>query len=620
MMGEARTVRVWYRTTRTSLGYRGESAGCSFVAYRAGQKVGEAEAVMGDGMAELVLGGRPDLPVTVYLPEGMGPLVSGVAGVEEPMIPAPLQPRWLAYGDGVTQGWLASAPAMAWPAVAGRKLGLDVCNLGYAGTARGETTSAVMLAETPAEVVSVAFGLNNWSRVPHTMGLMAEEVRCFLSVVRDGHPDAPIVVVSPTVRPDAEDTPNRVGATLADIRVAMEETVLECIGEGDENLFLVEGLTVLDPEDLEDGIYPGDEGHRRIAAAVSKVLVPHLPHLQAAAEIRWAAGRTPSVEVPATPAVTLGTTVPSTSGPATTVPATTVAATVPATTVPATTVAATVPATTGDPVTASSAPPAEPVNPGTRYVAPPRFDVQGIGSLDPESLNDALFDALSPNGAPVNGSPVNGSPVNGSPVNGSPVNGAPVDGRPVDVAMPGVGSIDSELAELLSLEESKLDSVPVDASSVEASTVNDVDAPSPPSGASPPSVTSAPNPTDVIDSLYFDGASVETTPADKAPADKAPADKAPADKAPVDKAAAEGKSEPAGAEIKKPIPRDTTPVDIEIADMVVAALSLATNGADDIIMARPPVSGAVDELEWTQEAERNPSGELEWAEAADPSS
>lgn len=135
MVGEARTIRIWYKTTRASLGYRGESAGCSFVAYRGGQKVAMAEAVMGEGMAEMVISGRPELPVTVYIPEGMQPLITGVAGVEETMVPAPPQPRWLAYGDAVTQGWLASAPAMAWPAVAGRKLGLDVCNLGYTGTA-----------------------------------------------------------------------------------------------------------------------------------------------------------------------------------------------------------------------------------------------------------------------------------------------------------------------------------------------------------------------------------------------------------------------------------------------------------------------------------------------------
>ena len=117
---------------------------------------------------------------------------------------------------------------------------------------------------------------------------MAEEVRCFLSLVRRSHPEVPIVVVSPTARPDAEETPNRVGATLSELRLALEETVRQCITDGDGMLFLVEGLSVVEPEHLEDGIYPGDEGHRRLAAAVSKILLPHLAELQEAAEKRWA--------------------------------------------------------------------------------------------------------------------------------------------------------------------------------------------------------------------------------------------------------------------------------------------------------------------------------------------
>jgi len=36
--------------------------------------------------------------------------------------------------------------------------------------------------------------------------------------------------------------------------------------------------------------------------------------------------------------------------------------------------------------------------------------------------------------------------------------------------------------------------------------------------------------------------------------------------------------------------RDNEPVDIAVADMVVAALSIATNGADDVIVVRDPVS------------------------------
>ena len=274
MVGDATAVDIAYHTATANLGYRGEGAGCTFAAYRAARKISEVEAVLGEGVVRLELPGEASRPAIVYLPEGMVPTVMSVTPVGGSIEPAPRRPRWLAYGDAITQGWLASAPSMAWPAVAGRQLGLDVCNLGYAGSARGETFSAAMLADHQAEAISIAYGVNCWSRIPHTPGLLAEGIRAFLAIVRSGQPATPVVVVTPIVRPDAEDTPNRLGATLADLRLAMEEAVHECIAAGDTNLYLVGGKTVMDPVELVDGVHPGDEGHKRLAAAVSRQLSP----------------------------------------------------------------------------------------------------------------------------------------------------------------------------------------------------------------------------------------------------------------------------------------------------------------------------------------------------------
>ena len=285
-VGSARTVRVWYRTTTANLGYRGEAAGCSFVAYREGRKIAEQEAELGEGMVELELSGPPNQPVIVYFPEGMAPVITGVAGVDAPVEPAPRQPRWLAFGDAITQGWLASGPALAWPAVAGRKLGLEVCNLGYGGSARGDMTSALLLANTPAEIISIAFGMNAWSRVPHTPALLAEEVRAFVALIRRRPPTTVIVVVSPSLRPDAEGSANALGATLADLRSAMESAVRELIDAGDDRLFLVEGASVFGADDLADGVYPSDEGHKRLAAAFSKHVAPLMGELRTAAATR----------------------------------------------------------------------------------------------------------------------------------------------------------------------------------------------------------------------------------------------------------------------------------------------------------------------------------------------
>jgi lysophospholipase L1-like esterase len=181
--------------------------------------------------------------------------------------PAPRGPRWLAYGDSIAEGWIASGPSGAWPAVAARRLGLDVVNLGYAGSARGELPSAQHLAALDADVISISHGTNCWSRIPFSTALFREQTRAFLDLVRQGHPDTPIVVTSPIVRPDAEATPNVLGATLVDLRVAMEELTRELIAEGDEHLTLVEGGNLVGPDDLPDGIHPGDHGHEVLADA-----------------------------------------------------------------------------------------------------------------------------------------------------------------------------------------------------------------------------------------------------------------------------------------------------------------------------------------------------------------
>jgi lysophospholipase L1-like esterase len=199
-----------------------------------------------------------------YLPATPGLRVVSADGDVEP---APAQPRWIAYGDSITEGWVTSTPAQAWPAVAGREHGLDAINMGYAGAARGEIVSAEHVAELPADVITIAHGTNCWTAIPHSAGMVAEGLRAFLDVVRQGHPETPIVVVSPIVRPDAETTPNRLGATLQDLRRAIEDVASER-----NDVDLVPGRDLVTAEQLPDGIHPGDEGHAAIAAAVGPVV------------------------------------------------------------------------------------------------------------------------------------------------------------------------------------------------------------------------------------------------------------------------------------------------------------------------------------------------------------
>jgi lysophospholipase L1-like esterase len=201
----------------------------------------------------------------------MRPSILGIRGVGGTVRPAPAQPRWLCYGDSIAEGWAASNPGRAWPAIAGRRYRLDVVNLGYAGAARGEMVSAEEIAGIAADVISLSYGTNCWTRIQHSAEQVGAGLDAFVDLVRSGHPDTPIVVASPVIRPDAEDQPNRLGATLGDLRSVIEARI-ERRGAVDHQLHLVRGGPLLVADQLADGVHPGDEGHRVLAQAIGSVV------------------------------------------------------------------------------------------------------------------------------------------------------------------------------------------------------------------------------------------------------------------------------------------------------------------------------------------------------------
>jgi lysophospholipase L1-like esterase len=264
MVGSATSIDVGYVTETEELGHRGSAAGCTFEVWRGDRQVDAKPAVLGQGSAHLDLGdgeGR----VVVYLPEGMKPHVRNVRGVGGDIAPAPAQPIWVGYGDSITEGWSASSPARSWLATAGRERSMDTVNLGFAGSARGEIVLAEQIAVLHADVITVAYGTNCWSTIPHSADMVRANTEAFLRIIRAAHRDVPVVVVSPLIRPDAEDRPNALGATHADIRAAIEHTV----AQGNDPLTtLLPGADLLSADLLADGIHPGDEGHRELATAI----------------------------------------------------------------------------------------------------------------------------------------------------------------------------------------------------------------------------------------------------------------------------------------------------------------------------------------------------------------
>ncbi len=149
-VGAAETLEVDYQTHTDDLGYRGDGAGTAFTLLSGTGTGAESLSIpanLGPGTAHFALDqlDRSDRegPLVLYLPEGMRPRLFALRIGGGTLEPAPRGRRWLAYGDSIAEGWIATGPSAAWPAVAARRTGLDVVNLGYAGRrSRGAAVGA----------------------------------------------------------------------------------------------------------------------------------------------------------------------------------------------------------------------------------------------------------------------------------------------------------------------------------------------------------------------------------------------------------------------------------------------------------------------------------------------
>ncbi|MFE3032765.1 GDSL-type esterase/lipase family protein [Streptomyces canus] len=128
---------------------------------------------------------------------------------DAPVEPAPRGDRrvWLHHGSSISHGSDAASPTGIWPAVAARLGGVELINLGLAGSALLDPFTARALRDSPADLISVKIGINIVNHDLMRLRAFGPAVHGFLDTIREGRPDTPLLVVSPILCPMHEDTP-----------------------------------------------------------------------------------------------------------------------------------------------------------------------------------------------------------------------------------------------------------------------------------------------------------------------------------------------------------------------------------------------------------------------------
>ena len=210
------------------------------------------------------------------------PLYSGIKSLKigidkdaEIRPPAPWQDDrpMVFYGSSITQGGCASRPGMAYPAILGRRFNRPVFNFGFSGSGMGESVVAAQLAKIP----DPALFLLDYDGNAKLEG-MQRTLKDFISILRQSHPDTPIVVLSSlrynreipiTGSPDIQ-LPEI--AASADFQRAEVERRQQT---GDKNIYFVHGGTIcgkLWHEFAVDGIHPTDLGFFHLADELENII------------------------------------------------------------------------------------------------------------------------------------------------------------------------------------------------------------------------------------------------------------------------------------------------------------------------------------------------------------
>ncbi|MET0839328.1 MAG: SGNH/GDSL hydrolase family protein [Marmoricola sp.] len=119
----------------------------------------------------------------------------------------PRRPRWVHYGSSISHGSNADGPTSTWPATAASLAGVDLLNLGFGGSALLDPFVARVVRATDADFISLKIGINLVNTDLLRRRALGPAVHGFLDTIRDGHPDTPLLLVSPIACPIHESTP-----------------------------------------------------------------------------------------------------------------------------------------------------------------------------------------------------------------------------------------------------------------------------------------------------------------------------------------------------------------------------------------------------------------------------
>lgn len=197
-------------------------------------------------------------------------IISIEGDLNYPPLEAKPKKTLLCYGSSITHGASAIPPEGIYAAQCARRLGCDLINLGFGGSAHMDPAIAAHIASRHDwDIASLEMGINvrSWPR-----DKFKQAVDTFVRTIATAHPEKFIFCIDLFTN----DADFEVNSTKA---VGFREAVKEVAGQYNSNKVIhVDGRTILtDPTGLRtDLVHPADEGMQEMGANLAATISRHV--------------------------------------------------------------------------------------------------------------------------------------------------------------------------------------------------------------------------------------------------------------------------------------------------------------------------------------------------------
>lgn len=187
--------------------------------------------------------------------------VDSTSIIEMPKINSPKAEKTvIVYGTSITQGGCANRPGMCYTSILSRKLDCNFVNLGFSGNGQLDLPIAEVMANAKADCFVLDCLPNCTLEQMDTLAIP------FIKIIREKHPNTPIILVETVIFPFAEFQAST-DKLLADKNVLWNKIYTTLKKGGDKNIYYLKtkGMIGYDQEATVDGIHFTDLGFLRFA-------------------------------------------------------------------------------------------------------------------------------------------------------------------------------------------------------------------------------------------------------------------------------------------------------------------------------------------------------------------